>query len=41
MLQLLALIEHPEALPPEHALRLAAALLGLTRARREFFRSGD
>lgn len=41
MLQLLALIEHPQALPPELALRAAAELLRLTRARRGPFPSGD
>lgn len=38
MLQLLALLEHPHALPADLALRAAAELLSLSRpARRPFF----
>ena len=41
VLQLLALIEHPDALPPELALRAAAQLMELTRTHRGLFRFCD
>lgn len=41
VLQLLALLEHPKALPPELALGVAAQLLRLMRPLRAFFRSDD
>ena len=40
MLQLLALIEHPDALPSDLALRAATQLLELTRTHRGLFRFG-
>ncbi|MGH1569471.1 hypothetical protein ACRAWG_00885 [Methylobacterium sp. P31] len=38
VLQLLALIEHPDALPADAALRLAREILALTQAERAGFR---
>ena len=39
--ELLALVEHPGALPPELALRVAAKVLRLTRVRPGLFPPGD